>query len=142
MNSDSLIVLEKPAPVVTGTGKTILIAEPNRLIALDLEAALRRAGFDVLIVSESEHGDFEILELLEFDAAIVSLKSSQGTGEQIAQRLAAHNIPFAICTGRSAREVGAQFPGVPVIAKPYDWDDLVGTISDLAHASKCGERAS
>jgi DNA-binding response OmpR family regulator len=138
VNSDFLMVLDPPAPVARRPAKRVLIAEDNRLIAIDLEDALRRAGFDVIVIRESENGAFKLVEHLEFDVAIVSLKSSSGSEHQIAQQIDARNIPFAICTGRSREEVDAQFPGVPIITKPYDWDDLVVTISDLAFPSACG----
>ena len=65
----------------------VLIVEDDMLIALDVEHALREAGYDVCGVATSEAEALELAERLRPEMAVVDISLGPGDGRVVAKTL-------------------------------------------------------
>ncbi|MGF1550669.1 MAG: response regulator [Sphingomonadaceae bacterium] len=102
------------------TGRRILIAEDEPLIAMTLADYLEALGHEVTATVETVGDALARIDEGGFDLAIldVSLKD----GERIwpvADKLAAGNLPFILSTGGHVDPPPPEHAGAPVLAKPF-----------------------
>lgn len=114
------------------SGKRCLVLDDEFLIALDIQQMLERAGAAHVdcVASASE-----ALALLrrepKFDLAVLDVKLSGPDRDSlgVAQELATKSTPFVFLTGMRVDDLHAkQFPGAPVIQKPYDATALLNAV--------------
>jgi CheY-like chemotaxis protein len=66
------------------------------------------------------------------DAALVDLFLGKEDGRTVTDALAAREVPFAIMTGSTDLDrLQRQFPGVPILTKPFTRDEVTETIEKL-----------
>ena len=113
---------------------TILLIDDEPSLLVLLQAALRRAGFDVYVANDGSEGEREALAHLP-DIIVSDVMMSPPDGFELHQRLASNpatrNIPFIFLTARTdpaekrrALESGAG----DYITKPFDRDELIARI--------------
>lgn len=113
-------------------GPTVVIAEDEALIRLDLREMLEEEGY--LVVGEAGDGEtaVELVERLRPDLAILDVRMPVLDGISAAQRIAAQRLaPVVIVTAYSqreqverARDAGA----MAYVVKPFSASDLVPAI--------------
>ena len=81
---------------------SVVVLEDEALIALDVEEALRDAGFNVLAVMSSCADALEWLEANSPDIAVLDIDLRDGNCVSIAGLLCARNIPFVVHSGSSS----------------------------------------
>jgi CheY-like chemotaxis protein len=108
-------------------GHRILILEDEYLIAMDVEQLCRDHGADEAILRR----DLAVPEDIEkFDVAVIDLMVSGQSTLDFARSLKARNIPFVFATGYAGSpEPFGDFPGVPVVGKPYAGSDIIEAIA-------------
>ena len=103
------------------TQARVLIVEDDMLIALDVEHALREAGYDVCGVASSEAEALELAERLRPEMAVVDISLGPGDGRVVAKTLCgtyATKVLFA--TGQCDEVDGLKGTGaVACLPKPY-----------------------
>ena len=114
----------------TLNGRRILVVEDEALVAMLVEDALADAGATVIGPAATVA---EALALLEREAqvphaAVLDLNLAGETSTPVADVLAARGVPFVVATGYGASGLPAGHADVPVLAKPYDPDDLTSTL--------------
>lgn len=113
-------------------GRRILVVEDEALVAMLVEDALLDAGATVLGPAATVA---EALALLEReappDAAVLDLNLAGETSTPVADALAARGLPFVIATGYGASGLPPGHADVPVLAKPYDPDELTRVLGRL-----------
>ncbi|MBX9701188.1 MAG: response regulator [Acetobacteraceae bacterium] len=113
-------------------GRRILVVEDEALVAMLVEDALLDAGASVLGPAATVA---EALALLGReappDAAVLDLNLAGETSTPVADALAARGLPFVIATGYGASGLPPGHADVPVLAKPYDPDELTGVLGRL-----------
>ena len=92
-------------------GRRILIVEDEALVAMLVEDAL--------------------LDSAAPDAAVLDLNLAGETSTPVADLLASRGVPFVVATGYGAEGLPPGHASVPVLAKPYDPDELTGTLSRI-----------
>lgn len=107
-----------------------LVLDDEFLIAVELESILASAGYRVLsavsvrearkLVDGDTGVDFAVLDFRMGESAV-----------DLARELMDRSIPIFFCTGSLADEVHAVFPGVPVVAKPFVAESLLGVITKV-----------
>lgn len=119
-------------PEHSTAGPTVVIAEDEALIRLDLREMLEEEGY--LVVGEAGDGEtaVELVETLRPDLAILDVRMPVLDGISAAQRIAGHRLaPVVIVTAYSqreqverARDAGA----MAYVVKPFTASDLVPAI--------------
>lgn len=113
-------------------GLRVLVLEDEALIAMDVEQLCRDGGAaEVTIVQELDQ--IALDNLAAFDVAIVDLSLGGKSTLGLAARLRERGIPFIFASGYSlAEEAAADFPGVPLVPKPYSGEDLVEAVAAVS----------
>lgn len=113
-----------------GAGR-ILVVEDEALIAMDIEAQLIAAGFEVIGPAGTIEEALACIEEMPFDAALVDANVRGRPVGDIAGALSARGIPFAFATGYGRSALPAGFQEQRMLAKPFTSEDLVATIDML-----------
>ncbi|HYZ33920.1 MAG TPA: response regulator [Crenalkalicoccus sp.] len=113
-------------------GRRILVVEDEALVAMLVEDALLDAGASVLGPAATVAEALALLERGEApSAAVLDLNLAGETSTPVADVLAARGVPFVVATGYGADGLPAGHIDVPVLAKPYDPEDLTSTLARL-----------
>lgn len=116
----------------TLSGLRILLLEDEYLIAMDVELLCRDHGAGDVAVRRSL-GELEKEDPGEFDVAIIDIMLSGQSTLPFARRLMDEGRPFVFASGYvDARETLNDFPGVPVVQKPYAGTDLIEAVAAAA----------
>ncbi len=112
-------------------GLRILLMEDEALIALDLEQLCRDSGaHDVIVVRNLEQVDQVVAD--PFHAAILDVMLSGNPTVEFARTLTRQGVPFVFATGYADREeLFNEFPGTPVVGKPYVGSELVEALAGV-----------
>jgi CheY-like chemotaxis protein len=118
------------------SGLRILLLEDEFLIAMDVELLCREHGAADVIVKQSLEGLEDDEALAGFDVAIIDLMLSGVSTLPFASRLARRGRPFVFASGYvDIGELSKDFPGVPVVGKPYTGADLIGAVAAVTRRS-------
>lgn len=111
---------DSPKPLA---GKRCLVVDDEWLIALDIQAILETAGAAVVCTGSVGEALSVLQQQPAFDLAIldVLLGHPVGTSLAVAHILLEQQVPFVFLTGMRGDDLAhaAQFPGAPVVEKPY-----------------------
>ncbi len=113
------------------TGRRVLVVEDEALVAMLVEDALLDAGASVIGPAATVAEALALLERETPEAAVLDLNLAGETSTPVADALAARGVPFVVATGYGADGLPAGHAEVPVLAKPYDPDDLTAALSRL-----------
>ena len=112
-------------------GRRILIVEDEALVAMLVEDALLDAGAEVVGPVATVAEAMALLDTAAPDAAVLDLNLAGETSTPVADVLAARSVPFVVATGYGAEGLPAGHASVPVLAKPYDPDELTSTLARI-----------
>ncbi len=113
------------------TGQSVLVVEDEALVAMLVEDALLDAGATVLGPVATVAEALALLERETPHVAVLDLNLAGETSTPVADALVARGIPFVVATGYGADGLPPGHDSVPVLAKPYDPDDLTMALSRL-----------
>lgn len=113
------------------TGRRILVVEDEALVAMLVEDALLDAGALVIGPAATVAEALALLDLETPDAAVLDLNLAGETSTPVADALALRSIPFVVATGYGADGLPPGHITVPVLAKPYDPDDLTAALTRI-----------
>lgn len=116
----------------------VLILEDDFLIALDLEEALKERGIaDVRVVADVDEALMLLAGGTRFAAALLDVNVGVQQSFGVAEALRRDGMPFIFLTGYSEAEMPAAFGTVPVLRKPFSWDEIgeaLRTLELLPHS--------
>lgn len=113
-------------------GRTILVADDEIIIALDIEDTLASAGARIAGPCLTLASALEMIDQQSITAAVLDISLGKDTSEPIVDLLAARGIPIAFCTGKMLPETLQQkVPDAPVLGKPVQHQQLVETVARL-----------
>src|SRR5207253_665025 len=107
--------------------RTILIAEDEAMIAIELESHLRDLGYEVVLAPTIEAA-MQAIETGGIDFCVLDYDLDGNPCTTIAEALHARGIPFLICSGAPATLLEHAFEGVPIITKPFTEEFLDGIV--------------
>jgi len=108
----------------------VLVVEDDPLIAMMLADWL--GELDHVVVGPAMTAD-QALALLDPapDAAVLDVTLGAGDSCSVAAVLQDRGIPFAFASGHGNAGLPAGFTGVPMLAKPFDFDSIEHTLRAL-----------
>lgn len=113
-------------------GRRIMVVEDEALVAMLVEDALLDAGAVVLGPSATVAEALALLERSDApDAAVLDLNLAGETSTPVADALVARGVPFVVATGYGASGLPSGYEHVPVLAKPYDPDELTSSLARI-----------
>ena len=108
----------------------VLVVEDEWLIADEICHQLLKAGYRVVGPVPSVREALSFIDEDEVDAALLDYRLNDEDSRQIAEELAAHDIPFAFLTGYDPREI--EYCGkYPCLQKPISTEMLLGMVDAL-----------
>ncbi|MEM7636056.1 MAG: response regulator, partial [Pseudomonadota bacterium] len=108
----------------------VLVVEDNMIIALDAEMIMSDLGSAQVDIAASVGQAQDLLQLHQYDFALLDVNLGDQTSEKIADILVERSQPFVFATGYGElRELEGKYKDVPVVQKPYEKDDLVEAIA-------------
>ena len=124
-----------------GAGRRVLVAEDEFVIALEVDEALRRTGYEVVgpVAAAEEAERFARGERL--DAAVLDVGLRGGTVFAAADLLAGLGVPFVLLTGSLEETLPERFQGRPFLAKPYVAEGLPAALEEAAREERVRRRA-
>ena len=114
----------KPPP-----GTRVLIVEDEAIIAMTAEDMIEELG---CIVANTASNLAEALAHVKaggFDVALLDINLNGSESTEVAQLLIERAFPFVFTTGYGSGGPAADFPDIPVVAKPYRAADLATAIA-------------
>ena len=118
----------------------ILVVEDDALIALELETALKRFGWQVVGPAMSLQ---EGLNLADHghpvSAAVLDVNLNGRLVYPLAQKLQDKGIPFVFCTGYDVVDPDGRFRDAPIMHKPIDMAQLDRQLSTLAGRARSAD---
>jgi DNA-binding response OmpR family regulator len=117
---------------VVTDGLRVLVLEDEALIALDLEATLADAGWQVLGPAGTLARARTLAEATRPDVACLDVNIGAETSHDLARDLLAQGIPVVFLSGRDARALPEDLRDVPVLGKPVNESALIRTLAARA----------
>jgi DNA-binding response OmpR family regulator len=119
----------------------VLVVEDEALIAMDLQAALCRAGCDVVgpVAGIKEAAHLAAEERL--DAAVLDIGLLDGEAWSAADILVRRGVPFVFFTGYELERLPERFRGRPVLGKPSSVEGLPAALMAAAREQRVRQRA-
>ncbi len=102
----------------------VLVVEDEMMVAMLVEDMLVDMGFDVVGPASRLSDGLHLAEHETLDLAVLDVNLNGVRSFPIAAVLAGRGIPFVFATGYGTVGVEADFPGVPVVSKPFTSDRL------------------
>jgi DNA-binding response OmpR family regulator len=109
----------------------VLIVEDEPVIALDLEATLTQAGFEVVGPAATVAKALALLETIGCDAGVLDANLNGDSAAPVAEALKARSIPFIAVSGYSREQRPAAFADAPFFSKPFVSAELVAALRAL-----------
>ena len=114
-------------------GRRILVLEDEALIALDLAATLKDAGWEVIGPAGNVAAALRLLETAgDPDIACLDLNIGSETSHGLARDLRSRGVPVIFISGRDARALPDDLRDMPLLGKPLDDAALLRTLGMLA----------
>lgn len=117
----------------------VLVVEDEWLIADEVCHQLLKAGYRVVGPAPSVHEALSFIDEDEVDAALLDYRLNDEDSHQIAEELAAHDIPFAFLTAYDPKEI-EYCRKHPCLQKPISAEMLLEMVDALLE--KRGSRTS
>jgi CheY-like chemotaxis protein len=84
---------------------SVLVAEDNAIIAMDMDRLLQEAGYDVVGPVPTVLEALAAIRHRPPDAAVLDVGLSDGVAFPVAEKLDAVGVPFVLVTGHSTSSV-------------------------------------
>jgi DNA-binding response OmpR family regulator len=110
--------------------RSVLVVEDEALIALDLEAMLEDAGWQVLGPAGTLARARDLIAAAEPDIACLDLNLGRETSHDLAREFLARGVPVVFLSGRDARALPEDLRTVPMLGKPVDGALLLRTLAE------------
>ena len=105
------------------SGRIVLIAEANPLIALDLAETVRAWGGQPLLFNDLS-AEQQMAAPGEVCAALVDMSQSHQQQARLIDDLRQRNVPIVLTTAWQLDIIGSQFPGMTIFEKPVNYSAL------------------
>jgi DNA-binding response OmpR family regulator len=108
-----------------------LIVEDDPVIALEIEHALRSAGFEIANCVPSIPKALAALKSCECDFAVLDANLRGESVEPAAVALKNLGKPFLFVSGYGRAHLPARFLDIPLLAKPFNAAELIRSVNAI-----------
>ena len=119
----------------------LLVVEDELLVALDIESILTDAGMIVIGPASSAAEALELIASTPPDAALIDANLGGEPITAVAEALSERGIPFAYVTGYGRESLPEAYQA-PIVAKPFDADQLLAAVRRLLPAAGGSDSAA
>jgi CheY-like chemotaxis protein len=112
------------------SGRKILVIEDEMMILLMMEEMLLDLGASVTAAATVGQA-FAKIDAQVFDAATLDLNLDGKDSYPVADKLAAHGVPFVFSTGYSQKSLKDGHQDRPVLRKPFTPRELADSVTRL-----------
>jgi AmiR/NasT family two-component response regulator len=116
--------------------RRVLLAEDEIAIALEFEAALRDAGFDVVGPALNAGQAAELASGQRFDAAVMDFGLAQHDPQAVLWPLVATGTPIVLLTGYEQPMVPSWLPSAELCLKPCSAVDLISKLNQVLSSAQ------
>ena len=109
--------------------RSVLIVEDDGLLSMMLEDLVREQGATEILVHGNVADALHAASANALDCAILDVSLHGGSTYEVADALAARNIPFLFCTGLRAEDIDQRHRHRPLLPKPYSDDQFKATLA-------------
>ncbi len=109
-------------------GKRILVVEDEVVIGFAIEDMLASLGCEVTGIAHQMKPALELVEMRQFDAAVLDVNISGELSFAIADALAAKGVPYIFATGYGDALHPKAHLSAPTLTKPFSIDDLADAL--------------
>lgn len=113
------------------SGQRVLVVEDEMLILMIIESMLADLGCESVTAAATVDQALGLIESQDFDAAMLDVNLNGTRSYPVADALAALSVPFMFSTGCSDPDLTKGHGGRPVLTKPFQYEKLAATFSDL-----------
>jgi len=113
----------------------ILVLDDEPLIAAMLAEWLAECGCQAVGPAFTAAAALRLAETEALDGAILDVSLGEGDSLRVAEVLNARGVPVAFATGYGAFDLPPSFPDAPVLAKPFDFEEIRATVARLVAGS-------
>jgi CheY-like chemotaxis protein len=106
----------------------ILVVTDKAPLALDVQRALRDAGYRAVGPAASADEAERLTDRRPIDGAVVDLQLDDGAAAIVADRLAHRSIPFVWLTKPLVATIPRTHAFAPVVTNPFKGEDLIQTL--------------
>lgn len=117
---------------------SVLIVEDEPLLALEIEAALQKAGFTIAGIAGSCAKGLAVLDDRDCDLAVLDANLRGSCVEPIVAVLRERGKPFLVISGYDRNHLPEVLRTAPFLPKPFGPDALVHALNDLKQGPKGG----
>ena len=111
-------------------GHTLLVAEDEPLVSLDVAELLRELGATVVLAS-SVRAALAHADSTHIAAAVLDINLGGEDCSPVCQRLSERGIPFMFYSGYADAPVFKQWPAAPVVRKPANRNSIIVALTRL-----------
>ena len=110
----------------------ILIVEDEPLLALGMQDVLMMSGFEIAGIAGKLDKALKLIEVGNYDAAIVDANLASVSASPAASALATRGLPFLVLSGYSADQLAGNFSGAAkILQKPCASDRLIEALNTI-----------
>ena len=102
------------------SGRSILVAEDEAIVALDLAESLRACGATVLLAATVDRALNIVEHNHQVDGAVIDINLRGKLAYPVAEALRERDIPFVFATGYAQSFMPATYARMPHCSKPVD----------------------
>lgn len=123
------------------SGRRILLAEDEYLIAMEIRQELEKSGAEVLGPSASIEETLKLLRSAQqLDVAVLDIDLGGEMAYPVAETLKERNIPFIFVSGYGRKGICDTYADAPLLDKPVAMHRLHGLLDHVLAAEKTAPR--
>jgi PAS domain S-box-containing protein len=112
-------------------GKRVILIEDETLVAMELEANLTEAGYEVVGEAGNLDQARHLIETTACDAALLDLNLGGHQVDEVVAALKRKNVPFAFVTGYGRAGLPDGCADTTVVEKPFSRERLLAAVAML-----------
>jgi len=113
--------------------KRVLIVEDEPLVAIDMEAVLRRAGFEIAACVGSLDKALDALNNGDCDIGVLDANLHGKSVAPVALALRQSGKPFLFVSGYGRVHLPTQFIDAPLLPKPFEPSELIRAVKRISY---------